>query len=345
MTFSICACWSSVVRGAFAAMLLAVVTVAAGSAGAEIIHKEDMLRGVVMTREECAAKPLTLWLNVYGRNFCVRYYLSTAGGQGTRPVIILNGDSGSAITKNWTWKDPFEAKDVDTDKLGLAADRFSKWAKTTAIYIARIGVEGTSGSHLARKTLLELNLLNAALDALQKRYQFEGFHLVGQSGGGRLVFGLAEMRRDIGCLVSTSGGLVTRSSPQRTDDPGKTYFDITDDIRFLARNRDLRIFVISDPNDKQVPAATRQTPMVDMLREDGHAVLHLEVETTDPQHHGALYSYGTVAVGGCVRGQSDDEIMQATDKVVEQKTEFNRRRDDEARAKATSEKAFQTTLR
>jgi len=334
-----------VVRGLFAAMLLTMV--AADRAAAEIIRKEDMLDGTTMTREECAAKPDTLWLNVYDQNFCVRYYLSTAGGEGTRPVIILNGDSGGSIdTKNWKWKNPSEAKDVDTDQLGLSADRFSKWAKTTAIYIARIGVQGTSGSHLARKTVLEVNLLDVALDALQKRYNFEGFHLVGQSGGGKLVFGLAEMRRDIGCLISTSGGLVNKSSRSRTNDPGKTYFKIDDDnIRFLKRNRDLRIIVISDPEDKQVPVETRQAPMVDALRDEGYKVLHLDVETTDPKRHGALRAYGPVAVGGCVRGDSDDEITLAIDKVVDRKVEINRRRQDAAREKSAPQTASGTERR
>jgi pimeloyl-ACP methyl ester carboxylesterase len=335
--------WSSVVCGVFAAMQLAVV--AAGPAAAEIIRKEDMVRGVTMTREECAAKPRTFWLNVYGRDYCLRYYLSTAGGEGTRPVIILNGDSVSAITKDWTWKNPSDASDDDTDKLQRAADRFSKSAKTTAIYIGRIGVEGTSGSHLARKTLVELNLMYAALDALRKRHQFDGFHLVGQSGGGKLVFGLAEMRRDVGCLISTSGGLISTSSDKRTNDPAKTYFDIEDNIRFLARNRDLRIIVISDPDDKQVSAAKRQAPMVESLREEGHKVLHLEVEATDAKRHGTLFAYGTVAMAGCVVKKTDDEIMQEIDKVVDQKIAFNQRRESEAREKLRSEPPFKAAQR
>jgi len=332
MTFSMHAGWPGVVRGAFAAMLLAVAGMAADPAGAEIISREDKLRGITMTREECAAKPQTLWVNVYDQDFCVRYYFSTAGGEGSRPVIILNGDANGPIDgKRWEWKDPSGVKDTDTDKLVGLADSFSKWARTTAIYIGRIGVDGTSGSHLSRKTLVEVNLMDVVLDALRQRHQFEGFHLVGQSGGGRLVFGLAEMRRDVGCLVSTSGGIVTRATRSRTDDPGKTYFDITGNVRFLAQNRDLRIIVLSDPEDRQVPAATRQTPMVDRLREEGHAVLHLSVETTDPKRHGALRAYGPVAMGGCVRQKSDDEIAQAIDKVVSKKAEINQRRQDEAR--------------
>jgi dienelactone hydrolase len=343
MLLSGCARWSSVVRGLFAATLLAVV--AADPAAAEIIRKEDMLRGIRMTREECAAKPQTFWLNVYGRDYCLRYYLSTAGGEGTRPVIILNGDSLGPIGKNGNWKDPSDAKDDDTDKLQRAADRFSKFAKTTAIYIGRIGVEGTSGSHLARKTLVEVNLMDAALDALRKRHRFEGFHLVGQSGGGKLVFGLAEMRRDVGCLISTSGGLISGSSDKRTNDPAKTYFDIEDNIKFLGRNRDLRIIVISDPEDKQVSTAKRQAPMVDSLRDEGHKVLHLEVEATDAKHHGTLFAYGTVAMAGCVSKKTDDEIMQVIDKVVDKKIEFNQRRESEALVKSGSEPAFRAPQR
>ena len=333
MTFSICGWWSSVVRGSFAAML-AVAGVAAGPAGADIINKEDVLRGITMTREECAARPQTLWLNVYDQDFCVRYYLSPAGGEGSRPVVILNGDKNGAVNrKQWDWADPSKAKDTDTDKLVGIADRFSKQARTTAIYIGRIGVDGTSGSHLSRKTLVEVNLMDMVLDALRQRYRFEGFHLVGQSGGARLVFGLAEMRHDIGCLISTSGGIATRKAVARTDDPGKTYFDITGNVQWLEQNRALRMIVISDPDDHQVPTATRQNPMVDRLREEGYAVLQLSVEASGPKHHGAL-AYGATAMGGCVRGQSDAEITSAINKRVSRKAEINQRRQDEARGKS-----------
>ena len=291
--------WSNLARGSLAAILLAVASLASDRAGAEILRKEESLRGITMTREECAAKPQTMWLNVYNQDFCVRYYLSTAGGEGTRPVIILNGDhNGPVDPARWTWAEPAKAKDVNTENLVNIADHFSKMARTTAIYLGRIGVEGTSGTHLSRKTLVELNLIDVALDELRRRHQFDGFHLIGESGGGRLVFGLAEMRRDIGCLISGSGQITTREYTAQTKDPGKTFFDITGNIRFLAQNRALRMMVISDPNDQQVPTASQQTPMVQALRQAGYTVPHLLVEATDPKHHGVL-DYGAVAMGGC----------------------------------------------
>src|SRR3982751_962221 len=98
---------SRMARGSLAAITLAMIGAGADRAGAEIIKKEDTLRGITMTREQCAAKPQTVWVNVYRRDFCVRYYLSTAGGQGSRPVVYLSGDRhGSINLKGWAWTDP-----------------------------------------------------------------------------------------------------------------------------------------------------------------------------------------------------------------------------------------------
>src|SRR6266852_9857687 len=172
-----------------AVLALAAAGVAATGAGAEIIKKEDMMRGITTTRVQCAATAQTLWLNVDKQDFCVRYYLSTAGGEGTRPVVFLQGDYPATVdTKTWQWipiskdknagvtYDPTNSAqhgDVNTDDLTRTADAFSKMAKTTAIYLARIGIDGTSGNHVFRKTLLELHLMNAALDAIKQRYGFE----------------------------------------------------------------------------------------------------------------------------------------------------------------------------
>src|SRR5580704_9550025 len=159
------------------AMGLMALLLMASAASADIIRKEDMLRGITMTQAQCEAINETVWVNVFGRSFCVRYYLSTSGGEGRRPVVFMQGDKfGSLNTKTWSWIDLAETTDINTDDLMRTADGFSKMAKTTAIYLARIGVDGTSGNHIWRKTVLELHLMNAALDAIKQRYGFEGFH-------------------------------------------------------------------------------------------------------------------------------------------------------------------------
>jgi dienelactone hydrolase len=335
--------WSKIASGLLAAVVLASGGLAADRAGADVIKKEDMLRGVTTTRAQCVAIEQAVWLNVYGQEFCVRYYLSTAGGEGSRPVVFWNGDSNGplAITRDRSgnvirraWTDPSKAQDVDTAELKEIADAFSKMAKTTAIYIGRIGVEGTSGNHMSRKTLVELQLMNAALDAIKRRYEFEGFHLAGQSGGSRLVFALSGMRRDVGCAVSGSGQLTTQMASGKFGDPGTTYFDLMDSVPLLAQNRAVRLMMITDPADQQVPAA-EQTPMVDKMRQAGRLVPQFFVESTDAKHHGVL-EYTRLAMAGCVLGKPDADIARAVGTITRRNAEINQRKRDEAKTKTAT---------
>jgi len=318
---------------ALRAATLAGVLTAATSAGAEIIKKEDMLRGITITHAQCDATPQTLWLNVHGRDYCVRYYLSTVGGEGLRPVVFLQGDQKLKLdAKTWTWIDTSEVKDFDTDEFMKTADEFSKLAKTTAIYLGRIGLAGTSGNHTARHTLLELHLANAALDAIKQRYGFEGFHLAGQSGGTKLAGGLLGLRRDVACAVLRSGPLATPLSA-KSPDPGRSFFDASQSAPLAAKDRLLRPYVISDKADKRVPLA-QQTGFVDKMRSSGRQVPQFFVEATDEEHHGVQF-YTEVVAGGCVLGKSDEEIARALNTIIKRNADISERNKREAKAKAS----------
>jgi hypothetical protein len=324
---------SAGLRHVGAAIALAGALTAAAGARTDVIKKEDMLHGVTITRQQCAAIEQAVWVNVAGRDFCVRYYVSTAGGEGARPLVFLQGDYfGKLDPKTWTWVDPSDARDIDTDDLTRMADGFSKMAKTTAIYLGRIGVEGTSGNHTSRKTLLELRLMNAALDAIKQRYGFEGFHLVGQSGGSKLVAGLIEMRHDIGCAVSGSGPLATPGGGPKGGDPARTFFDVTQNIPQLAQNRALRVLLVTDPADKRVPIAM-QAAFADKMRQAGRQVPEFMVEATDEEHHGVV-AYSELVAAGCVLGKSDQDIARAVNTIVRRSAEYNERRQKEATAKS-----------
>jgi hypothetical protein len=94
----------------------------------------------------------------------------------------------------------------DIKKIISRARDISRTTGTTAIFLARMGIDGSSGSHRERRTMLELRVMNAALDALKRRHGYEGFHLVGQSGGSTLIGGILALRDDIGCAVPGSDG-------------------------------------------------------------------------------------------------------------------------------------------
>jgi hypothetical protein len=315
-------------RGALLAWGAAFIGVllAASSATVEIIRKEDMLRGIKTTRAQCEATPQAIWLNVDRQDFCVRYYLSTAGGEGPRPVAFIQGDYFGKLAANNTWIDLAETTDVNTEDLMRTADGFSKMARTTAIYVARIGVDGTSGNHVYRKTKLELHLMNAALDAIKQRHGFQGFHLAGQSGGSKLVGGLVGMRHDIFCAVAGSGPLSTPVKGS-VPDPLRTYFDVAEGIPRIAPNRSLRLIVITDRADSRVPI-DQQIPFIDKMRQAGHPIPQYFVEATDDHHHGVL-EYTRLAVSGCVLGRTDKEIGTALGTIVQRDLAFNEMRQKE----------------
>jgi hypothetical protein len=328
-------------RRSLSAIAVAGALLAATGADAEIIKKEDMLRGIATTRVQCAATPQTVWVSAFGQDYCVRYYVSTAGGEGLHPVVYLAGDYFWRINlKTWQWippskddKVPFEGVDYDinTDDLAKTADAFSKMAKTTAIYLARIGVDGTSGNHIYRKTLLELHLMNAALDAIKQLHGFEGFHLGGQSGGSTLVAALAGMRRDIGCAVAGSGPLVL-IQPANSKIPGRTLFDPVEFIPSIVKNSALRLVVVTDPADQNVPVKL-QTGFVDKLHRAGRDIPQFFVTAVDDNHHGVL-AYTELVVAGCILGKSNSEIATAIGTIVKRNTEFNEQRRKEIAALA-----------
>jgi len=318
-------------------MALTAAVLAATGAGAEIIKKEDMLRGITTTRDQCAAIPLTVWLNVDKHDFCVRYYLSTAGGEGKRPVVFLSGDHfGTVRNGQWvpTSKDknagvtfdptnPASHGDVNTDDLVKTADAFSRMAKTTAIYLARMGLDGTSGNHVFRKTLLELHVMNAALDAIKQRHGLEGFHLAGQSGGSTLVTGLAGMRHDIACAVSGSGRLGIGDGTS-SKDPARTLVDPLGFIPSIAQNRSVHFFMVTDSADRTVPAK-QQTPFAEKMRRAGRGVPQYFVTATDDYHHGVV-AYTRLVTAGCVLGKSDADIATAVGTMVKRNAAFNEQR-------------------
>jgi hypothetical protein len=294
------------------ASAVALALLAATHARAEIIPVADMLRGIHVSKTQCAAKRDAVWVTAYGHEFCIRYYLSDAGGEGLQPVVYLGGDQlGLYDPKTNSFKpnpkNPPDHRDVDfdTDKAGRWVANFSKSTRAPAIYLARVGVDGSSGFHGIRKTMLELHAMNAALNAIKRRHRFTGFHLVGQSGGAKLLGGLLALRTDIACAVPGSGPLDVKGNLSALD-PAKRYFNAADFAPTIARTSRARILLVTDPADERV-VAEQQTGFVRKLRQAGGEAQQFFVRATDPLHHG-VSRYAKLAAAECIRGASDAEI-------------------------------------
>jgi hypothetical protein len=291
---------------------------AAAPAHAHIVPLADMLHGIRMTPAQCASIPQTVWVNAMGRDYCIRYYLSTVGGEGARPVMFLQGDRfGRLDFRTGAFALGPRDKDIDTDDFVRWADSMSKQYKTSAIYLARVGLDGSSGDHRIRHSMLELRATNAALDAIKKRHNFEGYHLIGQSGGSALVGGMLALRSDIGCAVIGSGRLAINRPPRPATDPARDFFNVADAVGAIAQKRATRILLLTDPADKKVPEPT-QTGFVQKLRHAGGQAEQFIVQATDDDHHGVV-AYARTAAAGCLRGASNDDIAQQIQKQIEKR--------------------------
>ncbi|MBX9846535.1 MAG: hypothetical protein K2Z80_32480 [Xanthobacteraceae bacterium] len=292
---------------------------AAAPARAHIIPVADLIRGITVTQAQCAALPQAVWLNgsgrefmgreFMGREFCIRYYLSTAGGEGARPAVFLQGDRlGKLNLRTGEYTSSGRDKDIDTDDFVRAAEALSRQTKGPAIYLARPGLDGSSGDHRIRHSVLELNVTNAALDAIKRRHRFDGFHLIGQSGGSILVGGMLALRSDVGCAVIGSGRLANDRPTRPAADPATEFFNVADAVSEIAQRRAARILVVTDPLDKKVPEPT-QTNFVRMLRQAGGQAEQILVQATDDDRHGVV-AYSRTTAAGCIRGASTDEIAR-----------------------------------
>jgi hypothetical protein len=133
--------------------VLAWPLLASAPARGEIISVEELARNKSVTQQQCAAIPEAVWVAVMGRNFCMRYYLSTAGGESSRPVVFLQGDLDcKPDLKTLTCSFGPDAQAENTDDLVKYADDVSKETKTTAIYLGRVGRDGSTGSLTMRHT-------------------------------------------------------------------------------------------------------------------------------------------------------------------------------------------------
>ena len=171
----------------------------------------DMVTGVSVTEADCRAQTGRLWVRAENRGFCVRFWLSTAGGSKDDALVAFHGDIGGRIDDKLQLLE--QARPISDESLQKAANYGSRLYRGPYLLIARPGTFGSSGHHLKdRRTLLEIRIAMAALDALKRYNGFKRFHLVGQSGGGHTVAGLVQSRSDIGCAAIASGPVSVLSS-------------------------------------------------------------------------------------------------------------------------------------
>lgn len=301
--------------GAGLGLLLAAAPASSQGApqGVKTFSAEDVIRGTKVSRETCAKTPRTVFVAAFGEGVCVRYYASGAL-KGAAPVVFFTGDVLGLDEKGRREVDPGYLTQAP-EFIDIAAKVWAGRLKAPMIFFGRLGLNGSSGWHGDRRTALEVEVTRLALDAIAAKEGATGFHLVGQSGGAMLVPALLASRDDVGCAVIGSGPLDFRAFAKTygitfREKGARAHYDPMSDVARIAPkiagDGGSRLFVLTDPADRAVPAVF-QLPFVSALKRAGVEPVHILTSGRDAEHH-ALIEKSLFVAGECVAERTDAEI-------------------------------------
>jgi hypothetical protein len=305
------ACAKGVAADTIIAMYQNKVPAIAPDADEPPLHKSDVLSaGLTLSEDQCKKLETAVWTRVDGRGSCVRYWISTAGGNKAEALIYLQGDIGGRDAER-SKLTPYQAAGRSSD-MQRDAQAWSRSVAGPYIEIGRPGAFGSSGNHLRdRRTGWEIGVLMQALDALKQRHHFARLHLIGQSGGGHNVAALVQKRDDIGCAVMASGSASVRAVERdRGNNSGNLKPGTYDPIDFVDKMRHQpgrRLIVLSDPDDKIVSFRS-QREFVERIKGKGVPILHISAAASDENFHG-LASEGRRVVTDCIAGIDDAALI------------------------------------
>jgi hypothetical protein len=315
----------------FLSAFAALTVVTAGAACAQTLDAQRVSAGFEANAADCEALRSAVFVEIGGKGICFRYFLSTQGGSAGKALVYLSGDAPSTV-RYGSGRLTLEVEPAYEGPTPQQLDRFvgevSSRAKAPAIFLARMGLDGSSGWHAHRRTYFEVMATNKALDLIKARHNFDGFHLAGQSGGGHLIGALLANRGDIGCAVPGSGLLMTEEHqlpPDRFPLEFSKLYNPASRALSIARQSKARLIVLTDGQDQVVPVE-KQIGFVRRIAALGGQAKHIFVRAFDTEHH-QLRRYALEASFACIAGASDDEIelrlFQFAAKLMEQKVAAN----------------------
>jgi hypothetical protein len=261
----------------------------------------DVLNGTKSSQEACTGS--AVWVVVDGEGDCIAYYAAGLEAHNPRAVIFFQGD---LITRYWDDRGNTTGQSVypgyTQDSPANEAKFAARWAAkldVPYIFLARPGTFGSSGDHKERRRMREVLLVDAAISAIKQRHQIDSLVIVGQSSGGHLVGAMLAMRHDISCAVAASGVTAVRRRVELQGWPAdatgfQDYWDPADHVDEIKPAPGLRIFVIGDPHDLNVPFPA-QNYWFDLLKKRGLDAVLMTGTATDPQHHGLATTGRTIA--------------------------------------------------
>ncbi|MFO1161839.1 MAG: hypothetical protein U1E60_23585 [Reyranellaceae bacterium] len=311
------------------AVLLACGSAAKAEQGSEAnstMSPEGLRTGVIMSEADCAKDPIAVWVSAPHADgtvegACIRYYAAGLAASNPVAIVFLHGNRLERIFDKEGRLIRIAASPTSYGKpsaAGLAASAAlqAKALGHPFIILARPGYYGSSGIANDQYRRREALLVNAALDAIKQRHGIARFGVSSQSGGGPSLGGLLAMRSDIDCAAFSSSltAFEEREQALKGATRGPPLHQVTPDaydpIREVATIKprpELRVFVVGDANDKLIPLAAQQAYFEALKRQGIHVAM--TASTAVGEVHHSLGATGQHAVGWCIDGLSDAEIV------------------------------------
>src|SRR5215471_15439233 len=268
-----------------------------------------LTRGVTVNESQCKTLRSAVWVRVDGAGYCVRYWISTAGGSKDEAVVFVHGDLGDPKTPSGLNR---YAALMTAGRMQRDVQRWSRVYGGPYIAIGRLGAFGSMGDHRKqRRSLLEIRVVTAALDELKVRHGLKRFHLAGQSGGAHTVAGLAQMRADVGCAVMAAGDISVktraRDSGTKIDAGIKALYDPIDHVAAMQHQPGRRMIVVSDPDD-QIVSFHSQREFAERVRAKSLPVLQVSADSGTENFHGLHNESQSMAID-CAKDMDDSALV------------------------------------
>ncbi len=274
------------------------------------------------SRSLCESKPGRIFVPTSSGSECIAYRVTKGFENRPAAVFYLAGDVSPEKAN-----DPRKTM-AYIPKQMQALQSLTNAHRVRYIKLGRIGVEGSSGNHGQHGSDHELAVMYGAIDILKQRLGIKTIGLVGQSGGSAVSAGLLTLgRTDVACAVLGSGPfniidrqrdfLIARGMSGSNARATTTQYDPSAHVDGVAEVPGRRVFIIGDPNDQAAPFKY-QAPFARALHAANHHAVTVKVSVLiDPLHHNTAF-YSLPAVGACLNGASDKDVVTTIGQVQKQ---------------------------
>jgi pimeloyl-ACP methyl ester carboxylesterase len=301
--------------GVAAGCALSLATAAAAAQGTTF-KPGEVMAAEAQSKSLCESVPTRVFIETKLGSECIAYYVTNGFETRAEAVLYFSGDAPPLPSER-------AFKVFMFKNLGGMRNMLQGWAgrmRVRYVYVARSGLQGSSGDHSARNNPKETYVMSAAAVAIKQRLALNRIAVVGQSRGSTLAASMLTLNQaDVTCAVLGSGALelldleyarAQKENPRLNRAAlGRGIYDPAGHIGTITQNPARRVFVLGDPTDTRTPLP-QQFQFADAIKAAGHHAVAVEVKGDGDGHHG-VSKWTLPVAGACLNNLTDDLITGA----------------------------------